>query len=210
MSLALHTHKKETQDLFLPLPPKQLHTWSTQAHSSTRRQEHGIPLEASVIPSAICCQSQAAEDAMFPICCTNRHQGSDQALPVQPLLLHWAGVTTPTLGAATYTHLRKAPKSTAQWERRDMAHWEHRKRSQSTDALQLKQSGDQERKGGKTQGKPWKGSSISRLYLPFEFQHFQNPFLQGFSFFSILPTTSALVWGEARSCWNHGILSQVW
>lgn len=108
-------------------------------------------------------------------------------------------MTTPTLGTTTYTHLRKAPKTTTQWERNGKLGTQggkflqdHRKRSHSTDVLQFKQSRDQERKGGKRQGKPWKGSPISRLYLLFKFQHFQNPFQQGFSFFSMLPTALAI------------------
>lgn len=54
---------------------------------------------------------------MFPISCTNRRQSSDHTLPVQLDLLLWAGMSTPTLGATTYTHLRKAPKTTMQQER---------------------------------------------------------------------------------------------
>lgn len=83
-------------------------------------------------------------------------------------------------------------RDTVSWKHSRKFLQDHRKRSRSTDVFQFKQSRDQERKAGERQGKPWKGSTISRFYLPFQFQHFHNPFQQCFSFFSSRPTALAI------------------
>lgn len=93
---------------------------------------------------------------MLPICCTNRHQCPSQALPVQLVLQHWAGGTTPALGATILTALRKA--KTTQWERYGTLGTkngkflqDHRKRSHCTDVFQFKRSREQESKAGERQ-----------------------------------------------------------
>lgn len=118
---------------------------------------------------------------MLPICCTNRHQCPSQALPVQLVLQHWAGGTTPALGATILTALRKA--KTKQWERygtlgtkNGKLLQDHRKRSHCTDVFQFKRSREQESKAGERQTSPEKAHlsadhtspsnfSISRIHF---------------------------------------------
>lgn len=97
-----------------PGSPKQLDDWAIQAHFSTRKQDHSIPIfylsplkQFFLEPFPV---SLRLWWNLFPTCGINLHKCSVKIhVTVRFMLVHW-GEMTPTPGATNYSHLRKAIK----------------------------------------------------------------------------------------------------
>lgn len=213
----MHTEKEETQDLFLPLPTKQPHTWSIQTNFSTRRRGRGISLEASVIlePFAVTHRQQRME-------CSPSAVPTGTNVPVKHCLCSLCcstGLGEPLLLLGQLYSLPWEKLKQTQWERYGTLGTkngkflqDHRKRSHCTDVFQFKRSREQESKAGERQTSPEKAHLSADHTSPSNFSisriHFSkacnfSPFCQQ------LQLQKSFGLGKAHSYWNHGIISHV-